>query len=109
MATKAAPRERPASAKPFPEGKSARPQADVDPDSAGDRSGAAEDVAQTDAPENDGGSGAEDNVQESKPGAASPSPADPRHRGDRRTRSFRRDRLELARPPDRVGRRRQSG
>jgi len=70
---------------PFPDGKAARPQADGDPDFAGDRSGAAEDVAQTDAPDNGGWSGAEDNVEKRRPGVANPSLADPHHRGDRRS------------------------
>jgi hypothetical protein len=78
-------REAAAAEKPFPDGRAARPQADGDPDFAGDRSAAAEDVAQTGAPENGGWSGAEDNVEKRPPGSTPPSPADPRHRGDRRS------------------------
>ena len=78
-------RESAAAEKPFPAGRAARPQADGDSDFAGDRSAAAEDVAQADAPENDGWSGAEDNVEKRRPGSATPGPPDPHHRGDRRT------------------------
>jgi hypothetical protein len=70
---------------PFASGRSARPQADGDPDFAGDRSAPAEDVAQTDAPENDGWSGAEDNVEKRAPGQPGATRRDPHHRGDRRT------------------------
>jgi len=67
------------------EGRSPRPQADGDPDFAGDRSAAAEDIAQTDAPENGGWSGAEDNVEKRRPGTAAATTWDPHHRGDRRS------------------------
>ena len=70
---------------PFTSGRSARPQADGDPDFAGDRSAPAEDVAQTDAPENGGWSGAEDNVEKRAPGRSGATERDPHHRGDRRT------------------------
>lgn len=56
-----------------------------DADFAGDRSAAAEDVAQGDAPENDGWSGAEDNVEKRAPGRGAAPLSDPHHRGDRRT------------------------
>jgi hypothetical protein len=72
-------------APPFAPGSSARPQADGDPDFAGNRSAPAEDVAQTDAPENDGWSGAEDNVEKRAPGRDGTTSRDPHHRGDRRT------------------------
>lgn len=75
------------SPQPFPSGH-ARPQADGDPDGdsefAGNRSAPAEDVAQADAPDNDGWSGVEDNVENRPPGDAAPARSDPHHRGDRR-------------------------
>ena len=77
-----------ADSRPFPTGR-ARPQADGDPDGdsefAGDRSAPAEDVAQADAPENDGGTGAEDNVERRAPAGAAPARSNPHHRGDRRS------------------------
>ena len=78
-------RERADGQKPFPAGGGARSQADGEPDFAGDRSAAAEDVARTDAPENDGWSGAEDNVERRRPGFANLAVSDPHHRGDRRS------------------------
>jgi len=75
----------PASAGPFPEGKAARPQADGDPDLAGDRSGATEDVGRAGPPGNDRRGGAEDPVDEPRSRAANPSLPDARRRGDRRS------------------------
>jgi hypothetical protein len=82
---KASPRERSDSRKPFPEGRAARPQADGDPDFAGDRSAAAEDIVQTGSSENDGWSGAEDHLENRPPGSADRAVSDPHHRGDRRS------------------------
>jgi len=85
MTKKTRPPGSPASAGPFPEGNAARPQADGDPDFAGDRRGAAEDVGRAEPPGNDRRGGAEDPVDEPRSRAANPSLSDPRRRGDRRS------------------------
>jgi hypothetical protein len=82
------PRRSAESSRPFPSGRG-RAQADGDPDGdsefAGNRSAPAEDVAQSEAPDDDGWTGDEDNVGKRAPGRAAPKVSDRRHHGVRGT------------------------